>query len=726
MSQVDQRFGNFSCKDMYEVSKHYPIRAYNFKSADFRFDVQEFLYGFKKKFGKETNLRFFYMGTKSEFENSCLSLTKKFSKIHPDWFIRQNPVLKHRDAREVAKELYNHGKSALQEFEVGHGSDGTITHPTTLAKTTIKQVYHSTGTWNIFDVPNKRDFPTEKIDLVDINPNETKIPNDTFLSNQFSNLETGHHLFLLHDNKHGFVCQDLFRTMNTKNKTIMDICQGLHDIAEGKQFSSIVGHGTLQTLQGLDFSAEYLKPHDGSDSKRSGQSCNFLVTDEDCVPLTMLRISHYDQYDYNSREGKRHSEVNPTTQYSIHSTRLSSESQLRNTRDVSNYNNSFSTFFKKIRRRELNDKLDFIHDYCDNANHGLKLEITEGMTTKHIFEPSDTDLKDGSRYKRRLDKEDLHIGTVERDGGFNLTGNGVDNRDSRWLILKLLIDNMTDGMKKNISSDKLKTIDSFIKSKSVKSAFTNNTISLDSSTSDILENVFGSDLIKYMFDDALPNYLELANENTRINKSFVNYVGLLPLGKNGCYGFMYLESYEVGVVPSSGLVKDTNKLLIRQEEINNLFNETNTVQLPNSNNMFLYKGNYRNQETRLFQLKHIDDITKFNKDLFGEQFTNLTFARMEEEFDREGFVSYEIGSDGKKEYRGGKHYRKAICNYIPERDMILFHQYANSTYSNDWIIHPIGWNKKFVEDKFHKSTAEVISKCGEKEEVEAYYILGEN
>jgi len=56
----------------------------------------------------------------------------------------------------------------------------------------------------------------------------------------------------------------------------------------------------------------------------------------------------------------------------------------------------------------------------------------------------------------------------------------------------------------------------------------------------------------------------------------------------------------------------------------------------------------------------------------------------------------------------------------------LFHQYANSTYSNDWIIHPIGWNKKFVEDKFHKSTAEVISKCGEKEEVEAYYILGEN
>ena len=681
-----RRFGDISSKDMYQIPDN-QVCKYTHLTPYMRFDVQSFLYGFKKKFGKEVNLKFFYMGNRQDFEDQCGSISLKFSKLHPNWKVKRVVDVK-KSSLDVATEFYKYGVSK---------SSGSP--PLSLCKQTFIEV--DDGDMKLAIPSYKKYFPTTCKEIV----SSSGIPPVSLFINQFVNIDTGGHLFLLHDENNGIVVQDLYRFGAYSNPHISECVKDLKDFANKTNVSQPVKNlGNLSILQGIAqlWGDKYMYQNPDN------QVClgsNFLVTSCNNFPIALLRIIHMDNYDSNSREGRRQSEENSLTQYSIFTSKISSETDLRNTRDTSNYANDFSTFFKKIKFKELDGIDSFMSQYIRSASTGFKVnKLTDAMSTKDIFEPDEDAYKEGSKYKRRFeDKEDITIESYTRDSsGLSLCDGHDSKRTSRWLILKLLIDNMTDKMKKSVNTKNFNLVEEFINKQSFESNYTNKKVSLNYDTSVVLENLFGSDLIKYMFDDALPNYLRLEEENNRIRDSFDNYIAILPYGKNGCYGFMYMESYKVNVlddsVPKERYHIGNNRCLqIFQSDYDRVHldkqygqptwlngHHRNLVDISGVN-IFMH----HRPEPRIYILKFLKDINGFDKSLFSEQFKNLTFARIENEFDRDGFVSYSF-LDGAKRYRtnGRYHGKEDMCNYIPESDMVLFHSYVNQVYSNDWIIHP--------------------------------------
>ena len=746
-TQLASRFGDISTKNMYEIPPQY-ICKYGVGTQFLRMDVQSFLYGFRKKYAKHKSFRYFFMGTKQEFENTCLSLGIKFSKVHPDISVKRSRSNLLGDA---VRELYHYGVSKdypstgqvskekfLFENIRKKGNDFTVS----FAQNFYRYLYSGKGGitskdrvgnektnrngW-LFPHPDRHHFPNESIKVhcpdylwLDKNPDMTGIPTKEDIESQYNILPNGLPLFLVHDGNMGMIMQDVFRMgafadgipctpapsyASEQPKGVLD-----HLTSSMKKHGLVIRpqHDWMATTDNVGkavlIALGFMHNTDCIDS------VNFLVTDQDYIPVSLLRVNHSSMYRPDSREGKRRGERQTTTQYSLYTCNISSDSKLRNTRDLSNLDNDFSSFFKKIKHRELDDKSDFVRQFIHSANQGLELDIIQPMTTKHIFDPTDDQMKKGSLYSRRLnDKEDLQIETASRDQtSFDFASHASKDykRSSKWLILRLLIDNMTDSMKKNIKPDSLKLIDEFVSSKSLESAYTKTSVSLGGSTSDILESLFGKERIQYMFEDALPNYLKLEADNRKVKQSFDNYLGILPLGKNGCYGFMYLESYKVGVVkPDDDLRKD--QLLVSQkffEENISSFHVTPYVNW-DGGKMFIQREHSGHRGVpkcaRAYYFKHIPDISGFDKDVFSEQFTNLTFSRMEGEFDRDGFVAYTKDAQGNKQYRGEKYHTKNMCNYIPESDMVLFHQFYNNVYSNDWIIHPMGDIATVLKKKFY-------------------------
>lgn len=712
--QTKKRFQQISTKDMYEIPSMF-ITEYNSRSTFMRFDVQSLLFGFKKKYGKGTTLRFFFMGSKTEFDNSCGSLVNAMQQVHPDIKTLEYDVVGRSNgdlplAERKAMELYKYGSSELQGG--GHNPDNLFRPPTKkglpLCKATYNLMHEHGENATVFHPYDN--FAKDGVGYEYIKDKQHGMPMDSEFCMQFKNLKDVHApLFLVYDKNIGLIMQDLFRIGNLKNPEFESALNTIRDYAMGKCSFADIKLNAFKHLQGVNHKDTWLGDE---------QSVNFLVTSSDCMPIAVLRVAHDDNYSSERREGRRPSEEGTLTDYSLYTSNISSACEMRNTRDVANYANNFSTFYKKVRTRELETPEDFVRQFINATSANQFNAIHKKLSTEHIFEPTEEDRKSGSAYARKWkDKKDIYIKPLDEDRS-NLSLGSDQTKDSKFVVLRLLIDNLTSEMKAKINPDSLKIATDFIKEKSFTSRFNQNTVDLKYSTSEILQTLFGKDLIEYMFNDAIPNYIDANRRNKEVNQAFNNFIGILPLGKNGCYGFMYLESYQISAIHMDVIAQlkrvkanmGSNFERIDDNQLRTSLLKANCFNIDTSNfrsvdfdaefakkfdYKWLYKPNYRDYskegtESRyqLYMMRHLKSIKDFDKDIFSEQFKSLTFARMKGEFDRDGFVAYKLDRDGKKEYRGG-YWRESMRNYIPKSNMVLFHQFYNYVYSNDWIISPI-------------------------------------